>query len=323
MFKTWESRAKKNYFLLLFILFINFFSLSFMFLLPKLIKSMGGHEGNIGIIMGIGIVSSVIIAPLSGYLSDKVSNHLLILTGVITYSISTSLLLFVRRIDFLIISIRIIQTAGGVCILTTIFSILSKMIPQENKAQSIAYFAATIQLSYSIGIFTASKILDSTSFHFLFRVSSIIPLLSLFLLPLLKFETKTDSLKVEHLSINKGELLHSFLKMEMIMVFCLVFLLGGTFGTVLQFTAVYLDTLHTSGISWERILTPYFLTTGTFSIVLSRVFFSGYSDRHDKNKVIYIFFIALAVSILLMTFIRNKLTSVSVSIIFGISCGFL
>ena len=311
-----SKQNKRNFSIILLASFLNFTMTGFMILLQKYLLKINYNPAQSGIIVGIVIIPIIIFSPIAGRLSDKVKSKYLIMFGTLLFSFSTFAFLFITRINFFIYVLRIMQGIGNAVVFTTILSFFSKHIPKESRAQGLSYFAATVQCSYSAGSFFAHKIITGLSYKYYFIFASLLGILCFFSVLLLKEEDRlvTGTSKNSRTAIPWNGLIGGFILMVAI---------GGAYGFVIQFSPTYLDFLFSNNYISKEIGAPYFLTSTLMVIVASRFLLGKAMDRINKHVLIYSCTIFLALSVLLITLISSKATSLIISVIFGLSYGFL
>jgi MFS family permease len=326
MFSQLNKNDKRNYLLLMIGASFHFGSLAFMFLLPRFILHIGGNESDMGFIFGIAIIPALLVSPFAGYLSDKMSGKLLALTGTSIAILSTLSFLFVNDLSALIYILRILQTGGHAMFFAVVFGLLAHIIPERNRAEGIAYFAVAVQFGQSGGTLLAEQIIAHWGFNFYFIGSFIIGLVAISMVSLVKIASnEADAVltATQAQPANKESYLSAICRKEYIGGFILIFILGGGFGSVLQFITPYLDYLQKAALTIRKIPTAYFIPPALITVALSRLFLSRITDRVGRNKVIFTIFPIFILTIFLITFIRSGYTALAVAIMFGLAYGFL
>ena len=326
MLSQLSKNDKRNYLLLMIGASFHFGSLAFMFLLPRFIKHIGGNENHMGSIFGIAIIPALLVSPFAGYLSDKMSGKILALTGTSIAILSTLSFLFVNDLSGLIYILRILQGSGHAVFFAVVFGLLAHIIPEKNRAEGIAYFAVAVQLGQSGGTLFAEQIIVHLGYNFYFIGSFVIGLVAISMVSLIKIEnheTNSALSETQVQPVNKESYLSAICRRNYIGGFILIFILGGGFGSIIQFITPYLDYLHKAALTVRKIPTSYFIPPALITVALSRLFLSRITDRVGRNRIIFINFPIFILTIILITFIRSRYTTLLVAIMFGLAYGFL
>lgn len=214
------------------------------------------------------------------------------------------------------------------------------------------FFAVMAQLGNSSGSFVAELIIKNFGYHFCFMGSFLIGLIAIGLMSFVKinrhasssasFETLATPKKpteLEKVGLQNVEMkktahpresvaakvsyLSAICRREYVGGFVLILVLGGGFGTILQFISPYLDYLHKAALSSWRIPTSYFIPPALITVALSRIFLSRFTDRLGRKLVILTNFPLFILIVIAITFIRGGFTALLVAIFFGIAYGLL
>jgi MFS family permease len=324
MFSQLNKTDKRNYLLLLIGTSFHFGSLSFMFLLPRFIKHVGGNESDMGFIFGVAIIPALLVAPFAGYLSDKISGKLLALTGTSIVILSTLSFLFVNDLSPLIYILRVIQGSGHAIFFAVVFGLMAHIIPEPNKAEGIAYFAVAVQFGQSGGTLLAEQIISHMGYNLYFIGSFLVGLVAIGMVCLISITNdKTDAVLAQSSPVNSESYLSAICRKNYIGGFVLIVILGGGLGSILQFITPYLEYLYKASLTINKIPTSYFIPPALITVALSRIFLSRITDRIGRNKIIFIYFPIFISTFFLITFIRSAYTAWAVAIIFGLAYGFL
>ena len=324
MFSQFLANDKRNYILLLIGSIFHFGSISFMYLLPRFIKSIGGNENHIGFILGISIIPALLVSPLGGYLSDKMSGKKLAIIGSSITILSTLCFNLVSDLSLLIYILRILQGSGHALFFAVVFSLLSHIVPEKNRAEGIAYFAVAAQIGNSLGSFLAELIINNFGFNFYFLGAFCLGLVAISIVSLTRIANPAHNQEITSFPTVKEDSYTSVIfQKKYVSGFILIFILGGGFGTVIQFVTPYLDYLYKAALSIKQIPTSFFIPPALITVAVSRLLLSKITDRLGRNRIIFIFFPLFAVTIFIITFVRSELTALLIAIMYGLAYGFL
>ncbi|HCL57459.1 MAG TPA: hypothetical protein DHW82_10685 [Spirochaetia bacterium] len=320
MLENFTRRQKINYFLILFGAGFHFLVLAYFWHLPRFVLSIGGNESDFGLILGMTAFPIFLFSPVSGYLSDRISPKILILSGIFLAAGSSFAFLLIERISIWIYILRILQGLGHAFVFAPALGLLSKMIPEKNKAEGLGYFAVAIQSANTVGSLLASRMLDKGVFVF-FTTAALSGAVSWILMSFVKIEKEEKKAEIHR--DEKKSWLNTVLQKKFLSGYILILFLGGMFGTVLQFLPAFFDSLYQKNEISNPLHSSFFLTTAMALIALSRVFLGKMTDRVDKVKITRINFVFLSISVFLISLIYNPLSAVGIALFFGASYGLL
>jgi len=328
MLSQLNKKDKRNYLLLLVGTVFHFGSISYMYLLPRFIKHIGGNENHIGFIFGIAIIPSLLISPLGGYLSDKMSGKKLVITGSAVTIFSTLSFIFVTDISPLIYILRILQGSGHALYFAVVFSILSHIIPETNRAEGIAYFAVCAQTGNSLGSFLAEQIINNLGYNYYFIGSFSMGVITIAMLCLITISNHERDAAVraetaQKISVKNDGYFSAIFRKNYVSGFLLILFLGGGYGTVVQFVTPYLDYLYRASLSTKQIPASLFIPPALITVAISRLLLSKITDRLGRKKIIFVNFPLFILTIFLITIIRSEYVALIIAILFGLSYGFL
>ncbi len=319
MLASFSQSAKRSYFLILGMAFIYFAAGSMLLYLPKFFVGLGANKQDAGILVALAFVPFVIFSILSGHIANKLGAGRLVLIGNILHFSAALLFLTVDEISPVVYLLRIMQGLGHVCVFTPMFTAIARIVPDKFKAQGIGYFTIAIQFGTASGSFIGEYLISNFGYTLFFLVVAAMNLFcatsSLFLRGA---ENEAKTTHVESLKDNKAT------NWKLVLGgMTLIFVLGGVFGTLLQFIPVYFDELLASGIISEPIPSRYFLTSALISVACIRLLGGRHIDGKYKNIIILACHAGLLIVIYLITLIQSKEISLLVSILFGLSYGLI
>ncbi len=298
---------------------LYFCSGSMMLYLPKFFVSLQASKQTAGFLVALAVIPFVMFSMLSGYFANKLGAGRLVLLGTLLHFIAALLFLTVEEISPFIYMLRIMQGLGHVCVFTPLFTAVAKIVPDEFKAQGIGYFTIAIQLGTALGSFLGELVIAEFGYSIFFitiaAMNIVCAIASRFL-----HETSHEE-KVDAQGDKNHEDSTNWVLVTGGMV--LIFTLGGVFGTLLQFIPVYFDEMFTSGVIFEVIPSRCFLTSALITVACIRLFGGRHSDGKHKGVIVLACHIGLLIAVYLITKISGIGTSLTISILFGLSYGLL
>lgn len=306
---------RRNYFLLLITAGCYFSGLSFLLLLPKYLRGLGASEEQLGWLVGTPLLPFILIAPLAGALADRVSARRLTVLGLAIGGAANGLFLMVEEVGPLAYGLRLLGGAGHALVFTCLFAMVARSLSSEHKGQGIAYLTVVIQGGNILGSFIGALVLEQLGGTPFFLLSGLLVLAAAGLVATVRVEAPVAA--------PGGTALREIWRRPVLSGLVLILVLGGAFGTVLQFVPTYLDWLYEAGQVGAPIASSYFLTSALLTVAGVRVLFGGRVYRAGGERWQSACMLALPVAVLLLQYIQGPLSSVLVSVAFGASYGLL
>ncbi len=172
--------------------FANFFTVSsfgIFFLFPLFIKSRGGSESDIGIIMGVFSLASVLCRPWISEMIDRIGRKRSYTAGsLIMTALPLTYLLFRGGLSMFyapLILVRAIHGVGLAVCFTASFTYIADIIPEARLNEGIGMFGVTGLTGLAIGPLLGEIIIGRFGFSIFFITASAIASLGLMIhLPL-------------------------------------------------------------------------------------------------------------------------------------------
>ncbi len=319
MLASLSDSNKKSFILILMMAILYFCSGSMMLYLPKFFISLQASKQTAGVLVALAVIPFVMFSMLSGYFANKFGAGRLVLLGTSLHFVAALLYLTVDEISPLIYLLRIMQGLGHVCVFTPLFTAIARIVPDDFKAQGIGYFTIAIQLGTASGSFLGELVIAEFGYSLFFIIIAamnvICAVASRFLHETSHEEKASDIVAESNGSPTNWMLVSGGM--------ILILVLGGVFGTLLQFIPVYFDEMFTSGVIFEVIPSRCFLTSALITVACIRLFGGRHSDGKHKGVIVMACHIGLLIAVYLITMISGIGTSLAISILFGLSYGLL
>ena len=173
----------------IFTFFAHFALLSIFYIfiptLPIYLSRLGSNEVEIGILIGIFTLSSVVLRPFVGRALLKIPEKKFMIIGALLFAL-TSLAYLIAPPFWPLLIVRFVQGIGFGFFHTASMTLIANISPETHRGQSLSYFtlASTISgaLAPPFGIF----LINHFTFTHLFLVCSGLSLCSLFITTQLK-----------------------------------------------------------------------------------------------------------------------------------------
>ncbi len=282
------------------LLFSGFYLL--MPTLPMFIKKLGGSDSQVGFIIGVFTISSVIIRPIVGGLMDKYGRRIFIISGLLFFAITMYFYDLVTGITFLII-LRILHGVSWAIATTSIGTAVTDVIPPSRRGEGMGWYGLAMTLGMALGPILGLWVVKSFSFHYLFLVCTALALISF----ILSFVTKIP--KIKH--TKKKQI--SFFEKTALPIAIVTFFLSLTFGGITTFLPLFAEKIHAN-------VGTFFLVYA-ITLILTRPITGKISDNYGEGIIIIPALIILAISLLVLTLTKGTIGLVITAILYGIGFG--
>jgi MFS family permease len=178
---NWPKTLSRDYTLSFFAQFT--FSSVFCILIPAIpiyLHRFGAKEGEIGFIIGIFSVSSLILRPFVGKALLTVPERSFMIGGTIIYTLSCLAYLLAPPFWPLLI-VRTIHGVGMAFFATASFTLLANLTPEPHRGRLISYFYLSFNLAFALGPYIGMLLLNRYKFPVLFLFCAGMSLVSFFL----------------------------------------------------------------------------------------------------------------------------------------------
>jgi DHA2 family multidrug resistance protein len=148
--------------------------------LPHIAGSLGASQDEATWVLTSYLVSSAIVLPISGWLSDRFGRKRFYMTCVALFTICSFLCGIAQTLPLLIFA-RILQGAGGGGLAPSEQAILADTFPIEKRGQAFAVYGMAVVIAPAIGPTLGGWITDNFNWHWIFFINIPVGILSLWL----------------------------------------------------------------------------------------------------------------------------------------------
>lgn len=298
----------------LFICLTNFLIfLGYYLLLPTLpifVKDiLHRQESDVGYVIGILALMSVLMRPLAGYLIDRFGRSKILLAGLLAITICMSLYNFIASFIFLLI-LRLLHGVSWAFATTGAGTVASDIVPAEKRGEGLGYYGLTTTLAMAIGPWLAIFIIKTFSFQWLFHASTVISILALLSILGISFQASKRSTKPEKFDIKK------IFEPTVIKISVIMFFFSFVYGSIISFIILYAKEI--------KIINPgtFFLVYAATLLVV-RPWAGKRFDTRGPLKVIAPGFIATMISFFLLYSAHGRPLFFAAGILLGIGFGII
>src|SRR5271154_7564625 len=148
--------------------------------LPHIAGTLGASSEEATWVLTSYLVSSAIVLPISGWLSNRMGRKKFYMICVALFTICSFLCGIANTLPLLIIA-RILQGAGGGGLAPSEQAILADTFPIEKRGQAFAVYGMAVVIAPAIGPTLGGWITDNFNWHWIFFINIPVGLLSLYL----------------------------------------------------------------------------------------------------------------------------------------------
>ncbi len=148
--------------------------------LPHIAGSVGASQEEATWVLTSYLVSSAVILPISGWLSNRIGRKRFYMTCVTMFTLCSLLCGLAPTLPFLILA-RILQGLGGGGLAPSEQAILADTFPIEKRGQAFALYGMAVVVAPAIGPTLGGWITDNYNWHWIFFINLPIGLISLYL----------------------------------------------------------------------------------------------------------------------------------------------
>lgn len=289
-----------------FLYFGSFYLL--MSTLPQYVETLGGSPGQIGLVMGLFSLASVLVRPQLGRLADRFGRKRLMLCGAGFFSLLFPLYGLIQAVTPLYF-LRVVHGFAHACFLAASAVYVADLAPADRRGEVIGIYGTASVVAMAIFPAWGIDIIQRThSFTVLFTYS-VTAAAAAFLAVAVVSEVGPPDGGRQHVS------LLTVGRRRTVLVPALTLGAGATaYGTVIAFLPVFAP---------QRGLAQFgiFFTVYAAATMASRIFAGRLSDRYGRRRVILPFMILLAVGVFALPFLNSLLLLAFIGVTFGFGFG--
>ena len=290
----------------------NFFtmsSISTFFLFPLFITRHGGTKADIGIMMAVFTIASIVARPWISEMIDRLGRKRCYTLACLVLSfLPLVYLLFKGNLSSFYIPlllVRFIHGIGMALAFTAVMTYIADIVPKHRLNEGLGMFGVTALVALAVGPIIAEMVIRQFGFQIFFIMSGVLSVVGLLLhLPLA--ESYVDS--------NLGKSSQSFFSILMgkrrILIVVLAFLFGLGLSSVFGFLTPYAEEKQLTFISL------FFITYSTGAVAM-RFFGGRLADKVGERRIIPYAFIITSSGIGMLTLLSGDL----ILIVSGLICG--
>jgi len=287
------------------------FSSVFCMLLPTLpiyLSSKGSNDAEIGFLIGVFSVSSLVLRPFVGRALLKTPERKFMIAGTVLYAFSSFAYLFATPFWPLFV-VRILHGIGLALFSTASFTLIANISPEAHRGQSLSYYYLAINFAFVLAPYFGMLLINEFNFSILFLVCFVLSLCSLFVTTQL---SKLQDVPLENASTKN----QPFLSREALPSAVMAFMVNIVWGAMTAFFPLY---------ALSCGVTNPGLFFGALAIihVVGRALGGRMLDLYSRERIIFPCLIAYIISMFILAFSKTLPMFILVAVIWGIGNAFL
>ncbi|HKI99705.1 MAG TPA: MFS transporter [bacterium] len=283
------------------------------FQFPLYIKSVGGSDEAVGLIMGLTSLASTLLLPWITALADRVERKGMMLGGIALVEVSTMLTLFTVAPDFWMGGLMVLRGLGMVFYQLGSGAYIAQILPPGERSRWIGINFGFNQVATALGPLFAEIAIRKVGFPYFFFLCTAFVYAGMLLIAGVhrRAPPPTD------VPFHAVEALTGFLR-ELVgprfrNTFLALLLMAGALGAVTNFTATYTQTL---GLSSGLFFANYALINA-----VSRFGGGGVADRYGRTAVIVPMLVLFGGGLYLYSFTTSTWMMLLSGLVIGVGFG--
>jgi len=287
------------------------FSSVFCILIPAIpiyLSKFGAKEAQIGFLVGIFSVSSLIFRPFVGKTLLTVPERKIMIAGTLLYFFSC-LAYLIAPPFWPLFAVRVFHGIGLAFFSTASFTLLANITPQNHRGRLISYFYLSYNMAFALGPFFGMMLINRSNFTVLFLVCTGLSLGSFYL--------TTKLTRREAVSSKDGfPRVQSMLSREALPSAIIAFMLNIVWGTLCTFFPLY---ALGHGVSNPGIFFIFLALT----LMLGRALGGKILDIYTREKVIRPCLAIIVIAMVILPFSNTLTMFILVAVMLGTGWAFL
>src|SRR4030066_132969 len=286
------------------------FSIAFTILIPTLpiyLSRLESKETEIGVLIGVLSVSSLILRPFVGRGLLKIPERNFMIAGALLFAL-TSVAYLLAPPFWPFLMVRVFQGIGFAFFSTASFQFIANISPEAHRGQSVSYFFLGYNISLALGPSLGMFLINHFSFTLLFLVSSGLSLCTLFITNKLG---KRQVAPLEDSSIEDSFFLSRKALPPSIISFFFLFI----WGALTTFFPLY-------ALNQGMANPGLFFTTVAMMLILGRSLGGRILDLYSREKVLFPCLVTFIISMVILVFSKTLPMFIIVAVIWGIGHAF-
>ena len=296
-------------------LFLFTYYFAMLAILPiYIMKDLGGSVKEAGLALTLFLISSILVRPFSGLISEKIGKKLSFRGSEVLFVLFAFSYLWIDSMWSLLL-VRFIHGIWFSILTTVTVPVANEFIPDQRKGEGMGYFVMSTNLGVVFGPLLALTITQYASFTLLFAVlSGLITVGFLFCLCIpICDEHQQSSIEPEASRLT----VHDIIEFRVLSVGLVALFTAFAYSSVMSFIAAYTQTKQL------MVYTSSFFLVFACSMILVRPWVGRWFDQKGASAVIYPSFLLFALGLAVVSQLNQAWVLWLSAVLIGIGYGTL
>lgn len=304
--KTLQPVFTTNFILVTIINLFVFFSFQMIFpTLPLYIKSLGGTDSVIGLVMGTFMITSLATRPFAGLALDKIGRKQVFIIGLVVLGLSAFAYSLAASVT-MIVFIRLLHGFGWGIAGTATSTVAAEIIPRERFGEGMGYFSMANSLSLAIAPAAGLYISHRYGFRDVFMLATVLVIIGLLLALLIRYRKYHPQ--------NTPSRREALYEKSAFGPAVMVFFVSATFGGTSSFLPLY---AYQRGVADIGV----FFTVYALAVFVSRPLTGKMVDRYNYDVTIVPGLLSIAGAMLIISYAHSLSEFLIAAVIYGFGFG--
>lgn len=287
---------------------------SFQMLIPTIpthVSQLGGNDVQVGLVIGIFTISSLLTRPFAGRALDLFGRKHVLLVGLAICALTIAGYSYMAAVT-LILAARFVHGIGWGMSTTSLGTVIADIIPSERRGEGMGYYGLSNTFAMALAPLTGLWLMHSYGFPRVLLISTLLALLSLFSS---LFITYTKPLPVEKSAI-RPNLMDRLWERTALLPSILLLFTAICYGGIVTFITLFGHEAGISNVGW------FFLCNASMVLIV-RPITGMLFDRKGPEWVLLPGALFTLAGLLLLSYAHSEASLAAAAICYGIGFGSL
>ncbi|NRF91806.1 MFS transporter [Paenibacillus frigoriresistens] len=287
---------------------------SFQMLIPTIpshVSQLGGNDVQVGLVIGIFTISSLLTRPFAGRALDLFGRKHVLLVGLAICALTIAGYSYMAAVT-LILAARFVHGIGWGMSTTSLGTVIADIIPSERRGEGMGYYGLSNTFAMALAPLTGLWLMHSYGFPRVLLISTLLALLSLFSS---LFITYTKPLPVEKSAI-RPNLMDRLWERTALLPSVLLLFTAICYGGIVTFITLFGHEAGISNVGW------FFLCNASMVLIV-RPITGMLFDRKGPEWVLLPGALFTLAGLLLLSYAHSEASLAAAAICYGIGFGSL
>ncbi|MNQ77851.1 Bacillibactin exporter [compost metagenome] len=146
--------------------------------IPTHLSQLGGDNVQVGLVIGIFTISSLLTRPFAGRALDSLGRKHVLIVGLAICAFTIAGYSYIAAVT-LILAARFVHGIGWGLSTTSLGTVIADIIPSERRGEGMGYYGLSNTFAMAVGPLTGLWIMQTFGFNYVLLISTILAILSL------------------------------------------------------------------------------------------------------------------------------------------------